>query len=374
MVVDGHAPGLSGRDLSAYILAGPESDHECVAIQEAREKLRKGMHIMIRQGTSQHNMAALLPLVSDRNWHYFSMVSDDRHPQELAEKGHLDENLRQAVSLGLDPVRAVQMVTINPARYFGLKRRGAIAPGYRADMVLVDDLKDFCVRNVYLGGRPLEQCSFESATQAPGNSMHIKDLSLETFAIPAHGKRVRAIEVIPGQIVTAQAPATPRIVDGLAQADHTSDLAKLAVIERHNATGNTGLGFVRGLGLANGALASTVAHDSHNLIVAGTSDADMLVAAMAVQRMGGGLVLVQNNSVLASMPLPIAGLMSDQPLDHVVSSMNRLATACQTIKIAHPDPFMILSFLALPVIPDLKLTDKRLVDVNSFELVDLWID
>lgn len=374
MVVDGHAPGLSGRDLSAYILAGPESDHECVAIQEAREKLRKGMHIMIRQGTSQHNMAALLPLVSDRNWHYFSMVSDDRHPQELAEKGHLDENLRQAVSLGLDPVRAVQMVTINPARYFGLKRRGAIAPGYRADMVLMDDLKDFCVRNVYLGGRPLEQCSFESATRAPGNSMHIKDLSLETFAIPAHGKTVRAIEVIPGQIVTAQTPATPRIVDGLAQADHTSDLAKLAVIERHNATGNTGLGFVRGLGLANGALASTVAHDSHNLIVAGTSDADMLVAAKAVQRMGGGLALVQNNNVLASMPLPIAGLMSDQSLHHVVSSMNRLAAACRTVQITHPDPFMILSFLALPVIPDLKLTDKGLVDVNSFELVDLWID
>jgi adenine deaminase len=162
MVIDGHAPGLSGRDLNAYILAGPESDHECVAIEEAKEKLRKGMHIMIRQGTSEHNMAALLPLISNRNWHFFSLVSDDRHPQELAEKGHLDENLRQAVRLGLDPVRAVQMVTINPARYFGLKRRGAIAPGYKADMVLVDDLKDFCVRHVYLGGRSLEQCSFES--------------------------------------------------------------------------------------------------------------------------------------------------------------------------------------------------------------------
>ncbi len=374
MVVDGHAPGLSGRDLSGYILAGPESEHECVAIDEAREKLRKGMHIMIRQGTSQHNMEALLPLVSDRNWHYFSMVSDDRHPQDLDEKGHLDENLRQSVRLGLDPVRAVQMVTINPARYFGLKRRGAIAPGYRADMVLVDDLKDFRVRNVYLGGKALDQCSFESETRPPGNSMHIKDLSLETFAIPAQGTTVRAIEIIPGQIVTVQTPATPRIIDGLAQADRRLDLAKLAVIERHKATGNTGLGFVRGLGLERGALASTVAHDSHNLIVAGTSDADMLEAALAVQRMGGGLALVQNRKMLASMPLPIAGLMSDQSLHHVVSSMNRLATACQALRIAHPNPFMILSFLALPVIPDLKLTDKGLVDVNSFELVDLWID
>ncbi len=374
MVIDGHAPGLSGKDLNAYILAGPGSDHECVKFEEAREKLGKGMHIMIRQGTSQHNLAELLPLVNDHNWPFFSLVSDDRHPEDLAGLGHLDDNLRRAVSLGLDPVRAVQMVTINPARHFGLKHRGAIAPGCFADMVLVDDLKDFQIRQVFLRGRALEECFFRTSVKPPGNSMHIRDLSLKSFAVPASGQRVRAIEVIPGQIVTRSAIIKPKIRDRMALADPQNSLIKLAVVERHRASGNVGLGFVLGLGFERGALASTVAHDSHNLIIAGTNDQDMLVAAMEARDMGGGLVAVQDGKILATAALPIAGLMSDKPLEDVVRSMNELDRACQSMGITHSNPFMILSFLSLPVIPELKLTDKGLVDVNRFDIVDLWVD
>ncbi len=374
LIIDGHAPGLLGKDLNAYILAGPKSDHECMEIGEAREKLEKGMHIMIRQGTSQHNLEAFLPLVKDHNWPSFSMVSDDRHPEDLARHGHLDDNLRRAVRLGCDPLRAVQMVTINPARYFGLKNRGAIAPGYRADMVLVEDLVNFQIREVFLKGRALEEHSFQTGIKPPGNSIHIGEMSSNAFQIPAEGKSVRVIEVIPGQIVTRHVLAEPRMQDGLAEADPDRDLAKLCVVERHGATGNIGLGFVRGLGLKSGALASTVAHDSHNLIIAGTNDEDMLAAALEVQRMGGGLTLVHNGKVLASIPLPIAGLMSDKPLKDVVASMENLDRACRSTGISHNSPFMILSFLALPVIPELKLTDKGLVDVNRFELVGLWVD
>jgi adenine deaminase len=374
LVIDGHAPGLSGKDLNAYILAGPKSDHECLKIGEAREKLEKGMHIMIRQGTSQHNLEKVLPLVNDHNWPSFSMVSDDRHPEDLTRHGHLDDNLRRAVRLGCDPVRAVQMVTINPARYFGLKNRGAIAPGYRADMVLVEDLVDFQIREVFLEGRALREHSFQTGIKPPGNSIHIRELSSSSFQIRAEGKRIRVIEVIPGQIVTRHVFAEPRIQDGLAEADPAGDLAKLAVVERHRATGNIGLGFVRGLGLKKCALASTVAHDSHNLIIAGTNDEDMLAAAIDVQRMGGGLTVVHNGKVQASMPLPIAGLMSDKPIEHVVAAMENLNKICRSLGIIHPSPFMILSFLALPVIPELKLTDKGLVDVSRFELVGLWAD
>lgn len=374
MVVDGHAPGLSGKELNAYLLAGPASDHECISLEEAREKLRKGMHIMIRQGTSEKNMADLLPLVTEHNWPRFSLVSDDLHPEDLARQGHLDDKLRRAVQLGLDPVRAVQMVTVNPARYFRLKDRGAVAPGYRADMVLVEDLTDFRVKDVYLAGTPLADCSFDTEVDPPGNSMHIKELREDSFAIPAAGSTVRVIEIIPGQIVTKAAFGRPVIRDGLALADPATDLAKLAVVERHKATGNIGLGFVRGLGLKSGALASTVAHDSHNLIIAGISDEDMLLAARQLQTLGGGLVAVQGGSILASLPLRVAGLMSDRPLNDVVQSMEELSSACNKMGLSHATPFMILSFLALPVIPELKLTDKGLVDVKAFELVGLWAD
>lgn len=373
LIIDGHAPGLSDKDLSAYILAGPGSDHECVTYDQAREKLEKGMHIMIRQGTSEHNMEELMPLVTDHNWPNFSLVSDDRHPEDLTNSGHLDDNLRRAVSLNIDPVRAIQLVTINPAKYFGLKYRGAIAPGYQADMVLLENLDDFKIRKVFIRGKELDELSFDEKIAPPGNSMHIKNLTEKSFEIPAQGKKIRAIEVIPGQIVTKSALVSPKLENGLAQADPDNGLIKLTVVERHKATGNVGLGFVLGLGLENGAIAATVAHDSHNLIIAGTNDQDMFTAAIEAQKLGGAMVAVQDGKVLASLPLPIAGLMSNKPLDVVVDSMNELNNACRQMGFKHKNPFMILSFLALPVIPELKLTDKGLVDVNKFEIIDLWI-
>ena len=371
LIIDGHAPGLKGMDLNAYITAGPRSDHECVSLEEAAEKLAKGMHIMIREGTSEHNMQDLIPLVNDHNWPNFSLVSDDRHPHDLVKLGHLDHNLRKAVALGIDPVRAVQMVTINPARYFSLKDRGAVAPGFFADMVLVRDLTNFEVIETYLQGRPLETASFNSSLVPPGNSMHISGLSQASFAIPAAGEKVRAIDILPGQIVTGQALVKPRVADGLAQADVASDLAKLAVLDRHRASGSIGLGFVRGLGLKDGAIASTVAHDSHNLIIAGTNDADMLVAVRAAQDMGGGLVAICKGEIAAFLDLPIAGLMSDKSLEQVVDAMHGLDQACLNMGLDR-NPFMILSFLALPVIPELKLTDQGLVDVSRFKVIDLW--
>ncbi len=370
--IDGHAPGLSGKDLNAYILAGPQSDHECVNLEEAGEKLAKGMHIMIREGTSARNLEDLLPLVTESNWPGFSLVCDDRHPEDLHELGHLDPNLRLAVAQGLDPVRAVQLVSINPARHFGLKRQGAIAPGFAADMVLVKDLKSFEVLQVFLKGLAIDEAFFESRVPVPGNSMHVALLDDDSLRIPAGPGRLRAIGLVPGQIVTREVQVESRIEKSLAVADPARDLAKLAVVERHEASGNIGLGFVQGLGLKKGALASTVAHDAHNLILAGTSDRDMLTAARAAVDMGGGLVAVLEGQVLAALPLPVAGLMSASSLEDTVLSMRRMHEACNVLGLKDGGAFMTLSFLSLPVIPELKLTDKGLVDVNRFCFVDLW--
>jgi len=241
-------------------------------------------------------------------------------------------------------------------------------------MVLVDDLNDFQIREIFLKGRARAEYSFDSSMKYPENSMHIRELSEKSFEIPVGGKKVRAIELIPGQIVTKASLARPAIKNGLAHADPGNDLVKLAVVERHRATGNIGLGFVRGLGLVKGALASTVAHDSHNLIIAGTNDQDMLTAAIENLKTGGGLAVGQDYRVLACLPLPVAGLMSDKLLEDVLSAMKELDIACRSIGVTLDNPFMVLSFLALPVIPELKLTDKGLVDVHSFELVNLWLD
>ncbi len=373
MIIDGHAPGLTGQDLNAYILAGPGSDHECTTLEEAREKLAKGMHIMVREGTTARNMQELLPLVTEHNWPGFSLVCDDRHPEDLYRLGHLDYNLRRAVALGLDPVRAVQMVSINPARYFGLQRQGALSPGFFADMVLVEDLQDFNVQEVFLRGRPWRDLSFESGARAPGNSMHVAPLELTSLQVSAQQSRLRAIGIVPGQIVTREVHIEPRVENGLALPDPDRELAKLAVVERHKSSGNVGLGFIKGLPIQKGALASTVGHDAHNLILAGICDEDMLAAARTVIDMQGGLAAVLDGKVLAALPLPVAGLMSKLSLEQTSLAMQDLHQACQELGLQGGHPFMTLSFLSLPVIPDLKLTDQGLVDVNRFEFVDLWV-
>jgi len=371
-VIDGHAPLLRGPDLNAYILAGPASDHETTTVAEAREKLRKGMHLFIREGSQEQNMHDLVRVLNDCNSHNTSFVCDDRLVNDLVGYGHLDDILRKAMAAGVPPVRAVQMATINTARYFRLHRRGALAPGWRADFVLLDDLPNFAIADCYLNGRRVADSSFAAAAPFIANTMQVANLQEEALRVPAATGRLRTIGVIAGQIVTDQLLLEPKIAGGMAVADPERDLAKLAVFERHQASGRVGLGFVTGLGLRRGALAGTVAHDSHNLIVGGMSDTDMITAAREVVRIGGGLAVACDGVVLASLPLPIAGLMSDAPAEAVRSGLEVINDALGCLDYTLGSPFAALSFLALPVIPALKLTDRGLVDVNRFEFVSLW--
>ena len=402
---DGHAPLLSGRSLDAYVIAGIGSDHECTNLNEALEKLRKGMHIMIRQGAHEKNLQDLIPLINDFNSSHVSLVSDDRDVIDLKENGHMDYLVRTAISFGLHPIRAIQMASINTARYFGLKNSGAIAPGFRADFMLLDNLESFRILQVFLDGKRINTSSSSSAvgdTIEKGNSdilannnpssslsvkqntMHIKALDdPKMFTIPAKSitsssssSLILVIGVVPGQIITQKRIIESKL-DELYRpvADSERDIAKLAVIERHHRTGNIALGFVQGLGLKRGAIASSVAHDSHNLVVAGMNDMDMLAAAKHISSIAGGLAVVNNKQVTASLPLPIAGLMSDQSIKSVISSLMAVNEACRKLgDNVIKDPFMLLSFLCLPVIPSLKLTDKGLVDVDKFQFTDLWVD
>ncbi len=372
--IDGHAPQLSGLDLNSYIMAGPASDHEATTLDEAREKLRLGMHLMLREGSREHNLDDLLPLINRYNSANCSLVSDDRHVIDLLHKGHLDYSIRKVIASGISPLNAIQMATINPARYFGLKRRGAVAPGYRADCLLLDDLESFAINQVFLGGRPFDEEDFVAPSLLlPGNTVSVAKLSKESFTIPVAGEKIKVIGIVPGQLVTREIVVTPKTSKGLAVADPDRDLAKLAVVERHHGSGRIGLGFVQGLGLKCGALAGTVAHDSHNLIVVGIGDADMLLAARVVKEMGGGLVVVADGRILGRLPLPVAGLMSVEKAETTAAAFKTLEDQAALLGAAK-DPFMTLSFLALPVIPALKLSDRGLVDVGDFSLTGLWLD
>jgi adenine deaminase len=382
LAIDGHAPGLSGPRLSAYVAAGVGSDHECTTVEEAREKLRLGMYLMIREASNAHNLAALLPAVTTQNSRRCILATDDRHPADLLGQGHIDHLIRMAIGLGLDPVLAIQMATLNPAEWLGLTRRGygAIAPGYRADIVVVDDLQALSISQVFVGGRLVaregalvERMPKPRPPKLP-RSIRIGWDNFPGFGIPATGEYVRVIETIPGQIVTKQDVSRATVHEGLAVADPDRDLLKLAVVERHGKNGNLGLGFVRGFGMQRGAIASSVAHDSHNVIVVGTDDDDMLAALKAVEAMDGGQVVVAGGAVLAQLPMPIAGLISDQPIEAVRDMVDRLHAAFAQLGGTLEAPFMALSFLALPVIPSLKLTDQGLVDVERFEIVPLWVD
>ena len=375
--IDGHAPGLSGLDLNAYVAAGVRSDHECTELDEAREKLRRGMHIMIREGTTARNLHALLPLVTPANSHLCHFCTDDRHPYTLLEEGQMDDVVRKAIAWGLDPVRAIQMATINTAEYFGLQGTGAVAPGYRADMLVLDDLQTVQVAQVYARGALVADSRrylspADNLSQVPlQSSVHVKASTL-SFAIAAGEGPARVIDIVPDQVVTKELRLEPTIEKGFAISDPTRDLLKIAVVERHHGTGNVGLGLVKGAGLKRGAIASSVAHDSHNIVVIGTSDDEMRAAVAAVAEMGGGQVVISGGEVQAACPLPIAGLMSNQPLEVVCDQVEALAEAAHSLGCTLPDPLMTMSFLALAVIPSLKLTDKGLVDVNKFDFVPLF--
>lgn len=375
--VDGHAPLLRGKGLNAYICAGPDSDHECTQYEEAAEKLAKGMWLMIRQGTHAHNLRDLLPLVTPATERRCMLVSDDRQADTIAQRGHMDDLLRMAVDQGLDPVTAIRMVTLNPAQRFGLKGRGALAPGYRADIVVLEDLQDFQVSSVYHGGKLvarsgscLHPCD-QPFTSTARQTMHLPNPTPEMLRIPAKGAKTRVIELQKNQILTGQTLERTPERDGYLAAAPDRDLALAFVIERHQASGRIGACLMRGLGLKSGALATSVAHDCHNLILAGSDQESLLAAAKAVSNMGGGLAVANDGNILAKLPLPLAGLMSDQPYDQVAAEISDIELAAAQV-CTMPSPFMALSFIALEVIPHLKLTDRGLVDVDQFKSVALF--
>ncbi|MCX6674514.1 MAG: adenine deaminase [Methanothrix sp.] len=376
--VDGHAPGLTGRDLSAYISAGIRSDHECTTIDEAREKLRSGMHIMLREGSAAKNLLDLLPLVTAKNARQFLFVSDDRHPADILSQGHIDFMVKMAIEQGLDPIIALQISSLNAAQYFGLRDLGAIAPGYRADIAVLEELEHLCVAKVIKDGKVVaEEGDLIARLLAPATaghkSMQIGSIGPRSFEIMAEKGQARVIGVVPHQIITKSLQISPKIQDGKVISDVDRDILKMCVVERHKATGNVGLGLVQGFGLRCGAIASSVAHDSHNIVAVGATDEDMLAAVLAVKQMGGGLVAVAEGKVLASLPLPVAGLLSEGYMRDVAEGIAECIDAAHTMGSKLEDPFMTLSFLCLPVIPELKLTDKGLVDVREFRLVGMFL-
>lgn len=380
--VDGHAPNWTGQLLNAYVAAGIGSDHECTTPAEAAEKLSRGLYILIRQATNAQNLHALLPLVTPANSRRICFCTDDRVPADLLDDGSIDWMVREAIAAGIDPVTAVQMATLNPSEWFGLHDRGAVAPGRRADLLVCDDLQDFRPRQVYTGGQlvaeagrllPAVALPVVPPPQAIMGSVNVAWDHLD-LRIPARGRQVRVIGHLPDQLVTEERILEARIVDGLAVADPARDLLKMAVIERHHACASWGLGFIQGIGLRRGALAGTVAHDHHNLVVIGADDQSMLLAAHTVAGLGGGLAVVAGGQVLATLPLPVGGLMSDRPIAEVRAAYDELRSAAAELGSPLHDPFMAMSFMALEVIPKLKLTDIGLVDVQQFAPVDLFVD
>lgn len=378
-VIDGHAPGLTGLPLNAYVAAGIRSDHECTTVAEAREKLRLGMTIFIREGTTAHNLDALLPVITPATAPRICWCTDDREPADLLDQGGIDYVIRRAIRQGIDPVTAIQIATINPASYYGLTDRGAITPGRRADLVVLDNLRNVTSKLVLRGGAIVAQDGQLLPFEKPKRPARVRgsmnvNWDKISFRLEAKGRRANVIGVIPDQIVTEHLIEELTIENGEAVQDPGLDLLKIAVIDRHANTGAHTVGFVKGFGLRQGAIASSIAHDHHNLVVIGADDASMMTAARAVAKTGGGLSVANKQAVLAQVPLPIAGLMSDQPIETVRVQMDEVLNAAHNLGAILHDPFMAMSFLALAVIPALKITDQGLVDVTKFQKVPLFID
>jgi adenine deaminase len=374
-VIDGHAPRVSGKDLNAYLTAGASSDHESTAIEEGREKLRRGMYLMIREGSSEKNLDELLPLVTDKTYKRCLFVTDDRTCADLLKEGDIDAVVRKAIAKGLDPIRALQMATINTAEHFRLRQVGAVAPGYAANLIVIDDLPKLSVDMVFHKGKLVAQkgkALFSASRRSDPeitHSVNIKPFGIEALKILASKKSLPIIEIVPGQIITKSIKIEPKVKDRFVVPDTERDILKLVVVERHKATGNIGLGLVKGFGLKNGALASSIAHDSHNIVVVGTNDQDIFAAVKEIERLQGGLVAAAGGKIQASLALPIAGLLSEEPLEMVVTKLKGLQRIAKGLGCVLPSPFATLSFLALPVIPELRLTDKGLVDVVTFKLL-----
>jgi adenine deaminase len=369
--VDGHAPGVRGRDLQAYAAAGIRSDHEASTLDEGRERLRAGMWLLIREASAARNLKALLPLVAEYGPDRMAFCTDDREPEHIAEDGHINAIVRDAVAFGVPPESALVMASHNPARYHRLDALGAIAPARQADLLLLPDLERFVPDVVLKRGRPVDEIPPATVPDWVRHTVRIGALGPEVFRIPWRGGRARVIGLVPGQIITESRVDEPAQRGGEALADPERDLAKVAVIERHLGTGRIGLGFVRGFGLRRGALGSTLSHDAHNAVIVGMDDASMAFAVRRLANIGGGIVVVDGARVLAELPLPVAGILSDAHLADVVQASEAVVAAARELGCEIDAPFQSLAFLALSVIPALKITDRGLVDVERFELVPL---
>ena len=373
--IDGHAPFLSGKDLCAYAASGVKSDHECTNPDEAKEKIRLGMYIMIREGTAAKDLDALIPVLKEKNTRKCMFVTDDRHPRDL--KVHINDMVRRAVDAGVDVIKAVQIGSLNTAEYFGLKNQGAIAPGYRADMLILPDLKTFKPDMVIKDGKivakegELLKTSVKFEKPSVRSSINVRWIEKKDFEIKGTSKFVNTIEIIPHQLVTKSSVCEAKFENGFLNSNTETDTLKILVMERHRATGNIGKGFVKVFNLKSGAIASTVAHDSHNMIIVGTNDFDMYTAAVELVKMQGGKVVVKDGKIIAKLPLPIAGLISDKDFDYVVKHCEELNNAAKELGCTLDDAFMTMSFLSLPVIPELKITDKGLFSTKKWDFVKI---
>ncbi len=382
-VIDGHAPGVHGKDLTAYISAGIRDDHECESLSGMEERLRQGVYVMLRQGTVCHDLNNLVKGVSKGNSRRILLCSDDRQPKTILTLGHLDNSLRMCVEAGIDPIEAIRFATLNAAECFHMYDKGAIAPSYLADIVLLDDLKSFKVRKVFAkgelvaeNGKYLPSFSKEPIDSVSG-SIHIGDFSKEKFKMHLKSNEVWAIEILPGGVLTKKVPVKVKLdKDGEFVFDDKQDIVKVAVVERHKGTGKVGCGFMKGYGLKRGAIALSVAHDSHNMIVVGTNDDDMAFAITSLAEQKGGIVLIEGGKVIESMPMPIAGIMSDQSGEWVMERLNAITKASRECLDISEDvnPVMTLSFMSLCVIPEIKLTDRGLFDVPSFQFIPVEVN
>lgn len=379
--VDGHAPGLSGKELNAYVASGITTEHECVTPAEAWEKVRRGMYVFMREGSAAHNLVDLLPLLKKPGNRRLCLCTDDRHADDLIEQGSINYLLEIGVAQGYDPEDLIPMATLNIAECYGLKHVGALAPGYVADIAVFENLQFFQPVHVIKGGVQVVKnrkllWKSDPVLEPPGQSMNMRPATVEDFRMPAKkNKKLRVIGISQTQLLTSELHLTPTVQNGEAVSDIGRDILKMAVFERHHNTGNIGLGFAFGFGLKKGAIATTVGHDSHNLSVVGTNDEDMAVAVNRLREIGGGLIVVSDGEVRATVPLAIAGLMSDRDAMAVNSQIKQLNFWLKELGVPEEySTFMILAFTSLPVIPELRLTDRGLVDVVHFEHVDLWCE
>jgi adenine deaminase len=370
--IDGHAPLLRGMELNGYLAAGIRTDHEATGVAEALEKLSKGMAVLVREGSVSKDLHALVPLITERHSPFLALCTDDRNPLDIAEQGHLDHLIRTAIALGAEPLAVYRAASHSAARIFGLADRGLVAPGWRADIVAIDSLEGCHARLVLCGGVVADEAAFAARRPVPPvarNSVRAPRVSAADLRGHAPDGPSPVIGIVPGRIITEHLSATLPVRNGAACVDLAADVVKVAVVERHGTNGNCAVGFVKGFGLRRGAIASTVCHDHHNIIVVGTEDADMALACNRLGEIEGGFVIAAENQVLAEVALPLGGLMSLDPFETVREQLSVLRSAARKLGVTLEEPFLQLSFLALPVIPHLKITDRGLVDVDRFVLL-----